>query len=48
LIDGLIRQIAELDTQHDAGQINHDLYQQQRAILKARLTELMNEPEATK
>lgn len=43
LIDGLIRQIAELDAQHDAGQINHDVYRHRREQLKARLTELMDE-----
>ncbi|MCU0499197.1 MAG: c-type cytochrome [Anaerolineae bacterium] len=42
LIDGLIRQIAELDAQHDAGQVNHDVYQQRRSQLKARLAELMD------
>lgn len=43
LIDGLIRQIAELDAQHDAGQVNHDVYQQRRSQLKARLAALMDE-----
>lgn len=43
LIDGLVRQIAELDAQHDAGQINHDVYRQRREQLKARLAELMDE-----
>jgi mono/diheme cytochrome c family protein len=43
LIDALVRQIAELDEQHDTGQINHDVYQQRRATLKARLAELMDE-----
>jgi mono/diheme cytochrome c family protein len=47
LIDGLIRQIAELDAQHDAGQINHDLYHQQRSALKARLAELLGEEQET-
>jgi mono/diheme cytochrome c family protein len=42
LIDGLVKQIAELDAQHDTGQINHDIYQRRRAALKARLTELMD------
>lgn len=42
LIDGLVRQIAELDAQHETGQINHDLYQQRRAQLKARLAEIMD------
>lgn len=43
LIDGLVSQIAELDTQHDAGQLNHDVYRQRREQLKARLAELMDE-----
>ncbi len=42
LIDGLVSQIAELDAQHDRGEINHDLYQQRRQQLKARLAELMD------
>lgn len=42
LIDGLVRQIAELDAQHEAGQINHDLYRQRREQLKARLAEIMD------
>jgi hypothetical protein len=37
----LLRQIAELDTLHDQGQINHDAYQRQRQALKSRLTVLM-------
>lgn len=40
-IEQLVRQIASLDRQHDAGQINHDVYQRQRAELKAQLAELM-------
>ena len=43
LIDTLIREIADLDARHEAGQINHDLYQQQRSQLKARLAKLMGE-----
>jgi mono/diheme cytochrome c family protein len=43
LIDGLVRQIAELDAQHEAGQINHDLYRNRRETLKARLAELMDQ-----
>jgi mono/diheme cytochrome c family protein len=43
LIDALVRQIAELDDQHKAGQLNHDLWHHQRAQLKARLTELLGE-----
>lgn len=42
LIDGLVRQIAELDAEHDAGQINHDLYHARRKQLKARLAEMMD------
>lgn len=45
LIDGLVRQIAELDAQHDAGQINHDLYRNRREQLKTRLAELMDKAE---
>lgn len=41
VIDRLLAQIAELDTQHDAGTINHDVYQRQRAELKARLAVLL-------
>ncbi len=40
-IDLLTRRIAALDDQHDAGQINHDVYQQHRAALKAQLTALL-------
>jgi len=40
-IDMLLRQITELDSMHDAGQINHDVYQRQRQDLKAQLTNLM-------
>ncbi len=45
LIDTLVREIADLDTRHEAGQINHDLYQRQRSQLKARLAKLMGEEE---
>lgn len=41
-IDSIMQQIAALDAQHDAGQINHDLYQQRRTQLKARLAALMD------
>ncbi|MFW5709145.1 MAG: c-type cytochrome [Chloroflexota bacterium] len=47
LIDGLLRQIAELDTQHDAGDINHDLYHHRRQQLKTRLSELMGDDTAS-
>lgn len=40
-IDTLIKQIAELDAMHDNGQINHDVYQQQRQDLKQQLAQLM-------
>lgn len=43
LIEGLVQQIAELDADHEAGRINHDLYRRQRAQFKARLAELMDE-----
>jgi hypothetical protein len=43
LIDTLIREIADLDARHEAGHINHDLYQRQRSQLKARLAKLMEE-----
>ena len=40
-IDSLIGQMAQLDDKHDRGQINHDLYQRQRRILKEQLERLM-------
>lgn len=40
-IDELVSQIAELDRQHDAGQLNHDLWHKQRDELKAELKALM-------
>jgi mono/diheme cytochrome c family protein len=43
LIDGLIRQIAELDDAHDRGDMDDAAYDNQRSQLKARLTDLMNE-----
>ncbi len=43
LIDALVQQIAEIDEAHSAGQLNHDLWQRQRAQLKARLAELLGE-----
>ncbi|MCB9450756.1 MAG: c-type cytochrome [Anaerolineaceae bacterium] len=42
-IDSLLAQVAELDRQHQSGELNHDLWHRQRAALKARLTELMGE-----
>ncbi len=41
LLDGLIRQIAELDAQHERGEIDAALYERQRGALKARLTKLL-------
>ena len=40
-IDALVTQIAQLDNAHEAGEINHDVYQRQRADLKAELRQLM-------
>ncbi len=40
-IDRLVKQIAQLDNQHDRGEINHDIYQRQRQELKAQLAQLM-------
>ncbi len=42
-INRLARQIAQLDDEHDRGQINHDLYHQRRRELKAKLAELMSQ-----
>ncbi len=42
-INRLARQIAQLDDEHDRGQINHDLYHQRRRKLKAKLAELMSQ-----
>jgi mono/diheme cytochrome c family protein len=42
LIDGLIRQIAELDAQYERGDIDAEAYNRQRTALKTRLTELLN------
>lgn len=42
-INQLAQQIAQLDDEHDRGQINHDLYHQRRRELKAKLTELMSQ-----
>jgi hypothetical protein len=38
LIDALIRQIAELDADFEAGKIEKSVYERQRALLKDRLT----------
>ena len=40
-IDDLARQIAQLDDEHDRGQINHDVYHHRRRDLKAQLAQLM-------
>ncbi len=41
LMDGLIRQIAELDAAYEQGEITETDYQQQRAALKSRLADIM-------
>lgn len=41
-IDSLAEQIAQLDDEHDRGQINHDLYHHRRRQLKAKLADLMS------
>ncbi|NDJ60746.1 MAG: c-type cytochrome [Chloroflexi bacterium] len=46
LMDGLIRQIAELDAQHESGQIDAEIYQQRRQTLKDRLASLMDKQAA--
>lgn len=40
-IDALVTQIAKLDSDHQAGRLNHDLWHQQRNELKAQLRDLM-------
>lgn len=40
-IEGLMKQIAHLDSLHQRGEINHDAYQQQRQALKTRLAVLL-------
>ena len=42
LIDGLVHQISELDAEHDAGDINHDVYHARRKELKNRLSKLID------
>lgn len=44
-IDALAQQIAVLDARHHAGAIDSELYQEQRAALKAQLAALMNSPQ---
>ena len=41
LIDGLVAQIAALDAQYEAGELDADSYQRQRTALKTRLAGLM-------
>ena len=41
IINILVRQVAELDADHDAGKIDDEAYTQQRNALKARLAALM-------
>lgn len=43
----LTRQIAELDTLHENGQLNHDAYQRQRNALKARLAQVLSQNQRT-
>jgi hypothetical protein len=38
-----VQQIAELDAEHEAGRLAAGEYAQQRAVLKARLAEVMRE-----
>ena len=45
LINGLIRQIAELDDSHQAGKIDETTYKKRRKRLKARLAELLDQDE---
>ena len=42
-MDSLAKQIAQLDDQHERGQMNHDLYHHRRRELKTRLAELMSQ-----
>ncbi len=41
-IDALTQQIANLDSAHDRGEINHDLYQRRKAELNTQLQNLLN------
>ncbi len=45
LINNLLRQIQHLDSQHDSGELNHDVYQRRKADLMARLAELRDPAE---
>lgn len=42
LMDALVLQIAELDAQHEAGELADDLHKSRRAALKARLAQIMD------
>ena len=42
-IDALVKRIANLDEEHDRGQINHDVYRHRRRDLKRELAALMGE-----
>lgn len=46
MIDRLVQQIADLDSAHEAGTLNHDLWHKQRDELKAKLRLLMETKEA--
>lgn len=46
-IDNLAQQIAQLDDEHDRGQINHDLYHRRRRELKAKLAKQMSRQQDT-
>jgi hypothetical protein len=43
LMDALILQIAELDAQHEAGELADEVYKSRRAHLKARLAEIIDQ-----
>ncbi len=40
-IEALVKELARLDEAHEQGQLNHDLWHQQRRVVKAKLAELM-------
>lgn len=42
LMDGLVRQLAELDDAYEAGEIDQQVYEKRRARLKTRLAELLD------
>jgi len=42
-IDKLLQEIAELETLHEAGQINHDAFQQKRKALRDKVAQLMSQ-----